>query len=59
MSKVLIVAEHLDGKLNSATANCVSAAQALQPESSTSSCWPPPPPRSPPKPRRSPASPRC
>jgi len=31
-SKVLIVAEHLDGKLNAATARCVSAAQALQPE---------------------------
>jgi electron transfer flavoprotein alpha subunit len=29
MSKVLIVAEHLDGKLNAATAKCVSAAQAL------------------------------
>jgi electron transfer flavoprotein alpha subunit len=33
MSKVLIVAEHLDGKLNASTAKCVSAAQALQPES--------------------------
>jgi electron transfer flavoprotein alpha subunit len=33
MSKVLIVAEHLDGKLNAATAKCVSAAQALSPES--------------------------
>jgi electron transfer flavoprotein alpha subunit len=32
MSKVLIVAEHLDGKLNSSTAKCVSAAQALSPE---------------------------
>ena len=32
MSKVLIVAEHLDGKLNAATAKCVSAAKALQPE---------------------------
>ena len=32
MSKVLIVAEHLDGKLNAATARCVSAAQALSPE---------------------------
>lgn len=29
MSKVLIVAEHLDGKLNASTAKCVSAAQAL------------------------------
>ena len=29
MSKVLIVAEHLDGKLNNATAKCVSAAKAL------------------------------
>jgi electron transfer flavoprotein alpha subunit len=29
MSKVLIVAEHLGGKLNSATARCVSCAQAL------------------------------
>ena len=33
MSKVLIVAEHLDGKLNASTAKCVSAAQALTPES--------------------------
>jgi len=32
MSKVLIVAEHHDGKLNAATAKCVSAAQALKPE---------------------------
>jgi electron transfer flavoprotein alpha subunit len=31
MAKVLIVAEHLDGKLNAATAKCVSAAQALSP----------------------------
>ena len=33
MSKVLIVAEHLDGKLNASTAKCVSAAQALDPQS--------------------------
>ena len=33
MSKVLIVAEHLFGKLNASTAKCVSAAQALTPES--------------------------
>lgn len=33
MSKVLIIAEHLDGKLNSSTAKCVSAAKALNPES--------------------------
>jgi len=32
MSKVLIVAEHLGGKLNASTAKCVSAAQALNPE---------------------------
>jgi electron transfer flavoprotein alpha subunit len=32
MGKVLIVAEHLGGKLNAATAKCVSAAQALKPE---------------------------
>ncbi|MFC3714821.1 electron transfer flavoprotein subunit alpha/FixB family protein [Luteimonas soli] len=32
MSRVLIVAEHLDGKLNASTAKCVSAAQALSPE---------------------------
>ena len=31
MSNVLIVAEHLNGKLNAATAKCVSAAQALSP----------------------------
>ena len=30
-SRVLIVAEHLSGKLNPSTAKCVSAAQALQP----------------------------
>lgn len=33
MSKVLVVAEHLDGRLNASTAKCVSAAQALKPES--------------------------
>lgn len=33
MSKVLIIAEHLDGRLNRATAKCVSAAQALKPDS--------------------------
>ncbi|RMH93438.1 electron transfer flavoprotein subunit alpha/FixB family protein [Lysobacter pythonis] len=32
MSKVLIIAEHQDGKLNAATAKCVSAAKALNPE---------------------------
>ncbi|MFO7338948.1 MAG: electron transfer flavoprotein subunit alpha/FixB family protein [Lysobacteraceae bacterium] len=32
MSKVLVVAEHLDGKLNPSTARTVSAAQALNPE---------------------------
>jgi electron transfer flavoprotein alpha subunit len=32
MSKILIVAEHLNGQLNAATAKCVSAAQALSPE---------------------------
>ena len=32
MGKVLIVAEHSNGKLNAATAKCVSAAQALSPE---------------------------
>ena len=31
MSNVLIVAEHLNGKLNAATARCVSAAAALSP----------------------------
>ena len=33
MSKVLIVAEHLDGKLNGSTARCVTAAKALNPAS--------------------------
>jgi electron transfer flavoprotein alpha subunit len=33
MSKVLIVAEHLAGKLNASAAKCVSAAQGLKPES--------------------------
>jgi electron transfer flavoprotein alpha subunit len=32
MAKVLIVAEHLDGRLNAATAKCVSAALALKPD---------------------------
>jgi len=32
MSKVLIVAEHLNGRLNASTAKCVSAAQALKPD---------------------------
>jgi electron transfer flavoprotein alpha subunit len=32
MSKVLIVAEHLNGKLNGSTARCVSAAKALSAE---------------------------
>jgi electron transfer flavoprotein alpha subunit len=31
-SKILIVAEHLDGKLNASTAKCVSAAKALNPD---------------------------
>ena len=30
MNKILIVAEHLDGKLNSSTARCVSCAKELQ-----------------------------
>ena len=29
MSRVLIIAEHLNGQLNSATARCVACAQAL------------------------------
>ena len=33
MSKVLIIAEHLDGKLNASTAKCVTAAKALNPAS--------------------------
>ena len=33
MSKVLVIAEHLDGKLNASTARTVSAAQALSPQS--------------------------
>lgn len=32
MSKILVVAEHLDGKLNPATARAVSAAAAVKPE---------------------------
>ena len=32
MAKVLVIAEHLDGKLNAATARTVSAAQAVSPE---------------------------
>ena len=33
MNKVLIIAEHMAGRLNASTAKCVSAAQALKPES--------------------------
>jgi len=33
MSKVLIIAEHLNGKLNSSTARCVTCARELQPAS--------------------------
>jgi electron transfer flavoprotein alpha subunit len=33
MSKILIVAEHLNGKLNSSTARCVTCARELKPES--------------------------
>jgi electron transfer flavoprotein alpha subunit len=33
MSKILVIAEHLDGKLNGATARAVSAAAAAKPES--------------------------
>ena len=33
MSKVLVIAEHLDGRLNAATAKTVSAALALRPDS--------------------------
>lgn len=32
MSKILVIAEHLDGKLNSSTARAVNAAAATQPE---------------------------
>ena len=32
MSKILVIAEHLGGKLNGATAKCVSAAGALKPD---------------------------
>jgi electron transfer flavoprotein alpha subunit len=32
MSKILIVAEHLDGRLNAATAKCVTAAKAAKPD---------------------------
>ena len=32
MSKILIVAEHLDGQLNTATARCVSCARAIKPD---------------------------
>ncbi|MBB3225863.1 electron transfer flavoprotein alpha subunit [Luteibacter sp. Sphag1AF] len=32
MSKILVIAEHLDGKLNGATARAVSAAQAVKPD---------------------------
>ncbi|HEY9133977.1 MAG TPA: electron transfer flavoprotein subunit alpha/FixB family protein [Dyella sp.] len=32
MSKILVIAEHLDGKLNSSTARAVSAAKAVAPE---------------------------
>ena len=33
MSKILIIAEHLNGQLNAATARCVTCARAMNPES--------------------------
>jgi electron transfer flavoprotein beta subunit len=58
--QVLIVAEHLDGKLNAATAKCVTAAKANEPgAASMSSCSPPIRPASPRRPRRSPACRAC
>ncbi|MBU6478736.1 MAG: electron transfer flavoprotein subunit alpha/FixB family protein, partial [Xanthomonadaceae bacterium] len=33
MSKILIVAEHLNGHLNASTARCVTCARAIKPES--------------------------
>ncbi|MGN6312905.1 MAG: electron transfer flavoprotein subunit alpha/FixB family protein [Rhodanobacteraceae bacterium] len=33
MSKVLVIAEHLNGRLNAATARCVTCARAMKPES--------------------------
>jgi electron transfer flavoprotein alpha subunit len=33
MSKILIIAEHLNGKLNSSTARCVTCAREMKPES--------------------------
>ena len=32
MAKILVIAEHLNGKLNASTAKCVSAAQAVNPD---------------------------
>jgi electron transfer flavoprotein alpha subunit len=32
MSKILVIAEHLDGKLNTSTARAVKAAGAVKPE---------------------------
>lgn len=32
MAKILVIAEHLNGKLNASTAKCVSAAQAVSPD---------------------------
>ncbi|HET9818426.1 MAG TPA: electron transfer flavoprotein subunit alpha/FixB family protein, partial [Rhodanobacteraceae bacterium] len=32
MSKILIVAEHLNGQLNTATARCVTCARELKPD---------------------------
>ena len=59
MSKVLIVAEHLGGKLNASTAKCVSAAQALSPDSIDIVVLAADPAALPPRPRRSPAWRRC
>lgn len=60
MSKILVIAEHHDGKLNAATAKTVSAAAAISGASIDVLvlAWPPIRPPSPPKRRRSPASPR-
>ena len=53
MTKILVVAEHHDGKLNAATAKTVSAAAAISGASTSTSML------APLKQRSWPASPRC
>jgi len=59
MSKILIIAEHQDGKLNGSTARCVTCARDLKAESIDVLVLAADRPASPQRPRRSTACRRC